>query len=560
MSLSDTTFVQGTTIPSSWLNGVNDYIVAMEEVLVSVKHPDFGATGDGTTNDAAAINAAIVSVAASGKTLFFPPGTYLINTPLLIDSSSAQYGIKMLGCKELTIIKQSDATLPVAVLTGRNLEIDGFLWRHSTMPTTSNTRGCGWEIDGLVSQFHMGWNKFYKVYSAIQPSSSGTDAMFAGTMDHTIVHQWAQSALIMKALTGGNTPVYMNSVYCSNMGDDGTTEGASNNAALQMAAGQGPVFGHVHLENFTGTNAVFCGSDLDGANINALHIENFSATGNGALIDMLGNSASVRYPGLIIGDFQFTGCTFNNATVGGNSYAITKLGAGAQLVIQHLSERNNTMDITDFRVVRVYGAGDNAPTIDTALWVNSGTVVTATGAPYTTVILTADTSQDANSGLPSVLRRWLGCDYFRINDLGAAKTYEWWTAGGVAPLAGTWVRGSIVWNAVPAANGGGFAGWQCNVAGTPGTWKRFGFAEMDFTFTWDPGSLADGAGETTEVFGCTGAALGDYVLVGAPYGLQGITVTGYVSATNTVQVRAQNESGAVIDLASGTWRVRVIPQ
>lgn len=75
--------------------------------------------------------------------------------------------------------------------------------------------------------------------------------------------------------------------------------------------------------------------------------------------------------------------------------------------------------------------------------------------------------------------------------------------------------------------------------------------------TINPSNLADGAGETKTAT-VTGAALGDFVLVSAPYDLQGITVTAYVSAASTVSVRLQNESGGAIDLASGTWRFLVI--
>jgi hypothetical protein len=50
---------------------------------------DYGATGDGTTNDAAAIQAALDDVAAShvGARVMFPPGTYLISSELEIKSS-----------------------------------------------------------------------------------------------------------------------------------------------------------------------------------------------------------------------------------------------------------------------------------------------------------------------------------------------------------------------------------------------------------------------------------------------------------------------------------------
>jgi len=77
--------------------------------------------------------------------------------------------------------------------------------------------------------------------------------------------------------------------------------------------------------------------------------------------------------------------------------------------------------------------------------------------------------------------------------------------------------------------------------------------------TYDPPSLADGAGTTTTVV-ATGAALGDFALASFSLDLQGITVSAYVSASNTVSVRFQNESGGTLDLASGTLRVRVWKQ
>ena len=54
-------------------------------------------------------------------------------------------------------------------------------------------------------------------------------------------------------------------------------------------------------------------------------------------------------------------------------------------------------------------------------------------------------------------------------------------------------------------------------------------------------------------------ALGDMV-IGASLGvdLVGLTVTGYVSAANTVKFRIQNESGSTADLASTTLRLVVV--
>lgn len=90
-----------------------------------------------------------------------------------------------------------------------------------------------------------------------------------------------------------------------------------------------------------------------------------------------------------------------------------------------------------------------------------------------------------------------------------------------------------------------------------GAEEIFALKVLNGSATKDPSSLVDGAGETLS-FTVTGAALGDYVMVAAPYDLVDVSVTGYVSAADTVEVRIQNESTATVDLASGTWKVKVI--
>ncbi len=129
--------------------------------------------------------------------------------------------------------------------------------------------------------------------------------------------------------------------------------------------------------------------------------------------------------------------------------------------------------------------------------------------------------------------------------------------GAVAPTTGTWVLGDIVWNTAPAA--GGTVGWICTASGTPGSWTAICYAPINGSATYDPPSLADGAGATTTV-AVTGAALGDFAEASFSLDTQGVSVTAWVSAANTVSVRFQNESGGVIDLASGTLRARVRKQ
>jgi parallel beta-helix repeat protein len=64
---------------------------------IDVTNSDYGATGDGVTDDTAAIQAAIdVAAAGTVKAVYFPAGTYLVSTSLLLSTSSYD-GIVLFG-------------------------------------------------------------------------------------------------------------------------------------------------------------------------------------------------------------------------------------------------------------------------------------------------------------------------------------------------------------------------------------------------------------------------------------------------------------------------------
>jgi len=58
--------------------------------VVSVK--DFGAVGDGVADDTAEIQAALDAVPAVGGCVYFPAGTYVVSSPLIVDSNTVLLG------------------------------------------------------------------------------------------------------------------------------------------------------------------------------------------------------------------------------------------------------------------------------------------------------------------------------------------------------------------------------------------------------------------------------------------------------------------------------------
>jgi hypothetical protein len=93
-------------------------------------------------------------------------------------------------------------------------------------------------------------------------------------------------------------------------------------------------------------------------------------------------------------------------------------------------------------------------------------------------------------------------------------------------------------------------------AWTGSAWTLFVPRLLEASITYDPPSLAAGAGVTTTL-NVTGAALGDFARASFSVDLQGITLTAWVSAADTVSVHFQNRTTGALDLASGTLRVRV---
>lgn len=82
------------------------------------------------------------------------------------------------------------------------------------------------------------------------------------------------------------------------------------------------------------------------------------------------------------------------------------------------------------------------------------------------------------------------------------------------------------------------------------------FPTFSSSLTWDPPNLANGISETTTVT-VSGVELGMVSTASFSLDLQGLSLTAYVSAANTVTVTLSNLTGGAIDLASGILLVKV---
>lgn len=98
---------------------------------VNVK--DFGAVGDGTTDDTTSIQNAAAAAKASNQGLFFPPGTYLHNATLNFN------GIDVSGAgPNSTVLLAGSTNSSAVILTGASASLTNIQVTTSGLPSVSN--------------------------------------------------------------------------------------------------------------------------------------------------------------------------------------------------------------------------------------------------------------------------------------------------------------------------------------------------------------------------------------------------------------------------------------
>lgn len=501
----------------------------------SVSVLDFGAVGDGVTDDTAAIQAAL----NSGKSIYFPIGVYLTD-PLTIPYAArgAVYfgdGFYHYGATQQTVIKAKTAAQANIFaladgannITFTNLRIDG---DSKAVCCIDGTYGAFFGLEnvgvygstGYAFKGRQGLARINRVYSGshaaigfeIYSDSAITNSEFTGGTEplrlvaggNRLNNVWANSGSVScLTLTPLNVSTTHINTSITNLYTGETLGGVSEVPIVKIQGLPSQLVQQVQI----GVSHVVCASAPDKINIGifADYVRDISVTG----VTFLGNSSptATRY--------------LKNAVSMSNAQNVSICGG----VIKHCTKNPIVLGAACYNI--------NVSGVPFSEWATSIAAGTEGAA-----ILCSDAN---NFGAIT------GCSL----DISGASAVPYFMEGGSAS------RFSVVGNLLRYSN---TASWVSSSGYTPGGWQFLGAAprvqgQLSGFATYDPPSLVDGAGATTTLT-VTGAALGDAVTgVSFSLDLQGIIVTGWVSAANTVSVRFQNESGGTLDLASGTLRARV---
>lgn len=137
----------GVTYDPPFTGGVAYPVCEVLEQTVSVK--DFGATGDGVTDDTTAILTAIA--ASSGKRLVFPAGTYIVASEIAISVPCFIDGETPFA----TVIKTTSATANIFKCTSGNVSIAGIAFESSVTRTAGSYLDTNSQSNVSLTNFKM---------------------------------------------------------------------------------------------------------------------------------------------------------------------------------------------------------------------------------------------------------------------------------------------------------------------------------------------------------------------------------------------------------------------
>ena len=429
---------------------INTTVEAKLQESVSVK--DFGAVGDGTTDDTNAFNSALTAL-ANGGTLLIPLGRYLITDTLTLNT-----GITIQGQGN------ADRTFGTPNTSANSSYIFQTTASKSVFKINGNTRQIRIKDISLGSKLNVNLvssTTINGISMAGTYSNSSTDIV----IERCGFYNFNKAiSVVDTALPGSLNPDWQ----CDNV--------SLNNCTFYMNK-DGVYFYTTNADSWVFTNCDF----FTGDNANGLHL---NRCGTFTAINCFGGDIAPATPGspiaaygiLVNGDgyidtTKFINCQWEattNMLRVETSYYPNQF-VGAMKIIMDSCEIED--DITIAAAINyisfasrynnsVYVTGSNAiiESYSDYFISPSNYVITGSNSVLNTAITSSQTSVNAaNNG-------WI---------LGGIKNSPQTTYPTTLSTA-SWNKSDIVWNSNAVA--GNVVGWVCTVAGNPGTWQPFGQA------------------------------------------------------------------------------------
>ena len=298
---------------------------------VSVRNPKYGAYGDGVHDDTAAINAALT--AGAGSTVYLPPGTYIVSSPVVIPAATALVGA---GRAQSTILASSTGAWalpspsgwPAIVgsvnsddVTVANLAVDANLQVASGVAILGGDRPRLLDCQISNTAIHSGAHFFGEQAPGVNPVRYGTmrgnlvvNCVYGLVFDGTVQNSIMEANQAVSDGTSGSPMTSPISLDGTQGGPGGSNNCVLGNVCLGINNGPGP-----SMVVFTQADAVVSGNILAACAATGeamAHLAVFTGSFSGNIFD--NGSAQAAY-GIWISEYVEvvgSGNYINNAATG----------------------------------------------------------------------------------------------------------------------------------------------------------------------------------------------------------------------------------------------------
>lgn len=438
----------------------------------SVSVQDFGAVGDGVTDDYAAFQAAIDSLPVSGGTIIIPAtasNSWVISQTLNVRKKAHIIGqiAQGTGEKGTTLVFPANTsgivfnsidtslytTVPIdAALPGAYGSILENVALFGNKAASTSGDGvvvrCSMECRGVAARNFFRYG--FRIYADL-----GTGGSTEGDANQWVLYR-------CQSILNGDHGVYVN-------GDDANV-GVAMKVFSQLNGGYGfydnSLIGNTYIGCDTAANTLGAMSATRASASNTVIglWEDGGGTSqfDGATQTIIGGNAGNPSP-TSTSFFQYGGVAQRKPF----GYVNNR---GSQQVGSTLGTRVSDTSMT----VSTYGATTENATLDAWKFQFDETekawfLQYANSAAFTPIAyLNSAASLYTLKGFAGPVFR----NGYAVRSTGVINTSLVRMLGTAAPVTGTWVVGDIVYNSAPVA--GGTIGFVCTTAGTPGTWKTFG--------------------------------------------------------------------------------------
>jgi hypothetical protein len=264
---------------------------------------DFGAVGDGVTNNQSAITAALTYCNANGKDLFFPAGTYNFST----GAFSVTSGVRVYGegpMSKLVCTASAGGNSPIFYVTGERIKIDS-LWITYTNFQTGSWSACIYVkntcYESVFERLYLGRGSFgiYCKYNTFNTGDATTNYFYSNTVRDIRISEYSQNAMLISTAGGNNNSgnVFQN-IYTINYNNDlggGALRTASYGLFFERC--DDGFISQINIEHGIFSSGAIYFATCTNSTVKALHIEGGTFTSNyGGVIDL--GSSVVTVEGL----------------------------------------------------------------------------------------------------------------------------------------------------------------------------------------------------------------------------------------------------------------------